>query len=210
MPKRHLKPAIFFRIGLAIVFGLFSSTYALSQDDRLLAQQMVEIADEIMRQSAAISDARELYVTAANMDPENLRANYMAGSTMLVSVNKAYAVNYLENVLEIDPEFRFDLLYKIGEAYHFGYKFDDAISFYDRYIEKVEQNPTYAGSDLVSKEQALRKIYECEQGKILIEFPEDVEIENLGERVNSAYDDYAPVVDADENVVMDTDVENHR
>lgn len=204
MPKQHLKPGIFIRIGLSIVFGLFSYTYAFSQNDRVMAQQMVEIADEIMRQSAAISDARELYVTAANMDEENLRANYMAGSTMLVSVNKAYAVNYLENVLEIDPNYRFDLLFKIGEAYHFGYKFDEAMGYYDRYIEKFDQNPNYTGDDVVPRETALRKIYECEQGKILIEFPEDVEIENLGEQINSTYDDYAPVVDAEEGVLIFT------
>ena len=169
-----------------------------------MAIQMVEIADEIMRQSQAISDARELYVTAANMDPENLRANYMAGSTMLISVNKAYAVNYLKNVLEIDPNYRFDLLFKIGQAYHYGYKFDDAMAYYDRYIEQLDQNPDYTGSDLISREEVLRKIYECEQGKILIEFPEEVEIENLGEQVNSIYDDYAPVVDADENILIFT------
>jgi outer membrane protein OmpA-like peptidoglycan-associated protein len=187
------------------IIGILAFSYrASAQDNRETAQQMVEIADEIMRQSLAVVEARELYVTAANMDPENLRANYMAGTTTLASVNKSFAISYLLKALKIDPEYRFDLLYKIGLGNHYGYNFDEAISYYNQYLSKLDHNPTYKGADLTPRETVLRKIYECEQGKILVEFPEDVEIENLGETINSAYDDYAPLVDADESLLIFT------
>lgn len=207
--KRPLQITLFkggrlFFASLVTLLSLLLSTGAQAQDDKETAIQMVEIADEILRQSSALSDARELYVTAANMDPDNLRANYMAGSTTLASVNKSFATTYLFNVLDIDPNYRFDLLYKIGLSYHYGYKFDDAISFYNRYLDKLAGNPTYAGTDLINEDQVIRKIYECEQGKILVEFPEEVEIENLGETVNSPYDDYAPIVDANEDIMIFT------
>ena len=99
---------------LLAVYLLSVAQVTLAQNNKETAQQMVEIADEIMRQSLAVVEAGELYITAANMDPDNIRANYMAGTTTLVSINKGAATNYLLKVMEIDSEYRFDLLYKIG------------------------------------------------------------------------------------------------
>ena len=189
---------------LFIVSLLAVPKVSFAQNDKETARQMVEIADEIMRQSLAVVEAGELYITAANMDPDNLRANYMAGATALVSVNKSFATNYLMKVLEIDPNYRFDLLYKIGLGNHYGYNFDEAISFYNQYLSKLDQNPDYTGPDLTPRDVVSRKIYECEQAKILVEFPEDVEIENMGEIVNSAYDDYGPIIDSDESILIFT------
>jgi len=177
---------------------------SFGQGDKETAQQMVEIADEIMTQTHAVIEARELYISAADMDPDNLRANYMAGMTTLESINKSEATPYLLNVLERDPNYRFDLLYRIGQSYHFGYKFDDAIDYYNRYLKKVGANKKYEGSDRIEADVVDRKIYECEKGKILVEFPEDVKISNLGASVNSEFDDYAPLVDGDESILIFT------
>lgn len=201
----HINSGVLKFLTTLLTVGLITATQiSFAQGDKETAQQMVEIADEIMRQSLAVVEARELYVTAANLDPDNIRANYMAGATTLVSVNKSFATNYLMKVLEMDPEYRFDLLYKIGLGNHYGYNFDEAILYYNKYLTKLDQNPGYAGPDLTSRDKVTRKIYECEQAKILVEFPEEVEIENMGEIVNSAYDDYGPIVDADESILIFT------
>jgi len=107
-------------------------------------------------------------------------------------------------VFEKDSEYTFDLLFKVAQSLHYGYKFDEATQYYDRYLDKLAANPDYLGNDMVDELIVRRKIFECEQGKILMEFPEDVEIVNLGPDINSKYYDYAPVVDADENIMIFT------
>ncbi|MCB0495783.1 MAG: PD40 domain-containing protein [Cyclobacteriaceae bacterium] len=188
-------------VALFLVIGVLPLR---AQDNADVAQQYVELADEIMRETKAYEDARDLYVTASNLDPNNVRANYMSGITMLQSVTKGKATDYFLKVLESDPDYSFDLLYKVGLGYHYGYKFDEATKYYEQYLDKLAANPDYLGNDMVEESVVKRKIFECEQGKILMEFPEEVEIVNLGSDVNSKYYDYAPVVDADENVMIFT------
>lgn len=186
---------------LLISLGVVTSSF--SQDNRATSAQMVEIGDEILSQTNAVMEARELYLTAVNMDGNNIRANYMAGITTLQSIDKGSATEYFLKVYELDPNYSFDILYKVGQAYHYDYKFDDAIRFYERYADKVEAEGT-PGSEFANLEQVERKLYECEQGKIMVEFPEEVEIKNIGSAINSPDDDYAPVVNAAEDILIFT------
>ena len=184
--------------------GVVVSSFAQEQTNEEIAQQYVELADQLYRETKAYADIKDMYVTAALMDPNNIRANYMSGISMLESVTKGQATEYFMKVYDQNPDFTFDLLYKVGQSMHYGYKFDEATQFYDQYLAKLAANPDYLGNDLVEEAIVKRKIFECEQGKILMEFPEDVEIENLGPDINSAFYDYAPVVDADENIMIFT------
>ncbi|VAW26431.1 Outer membrane lipoprotein omp16 precursor [hydrothermal vent metagenome] len=179
-------------------------SFGQEQSNEESAQQYVELADQLYRETKAYADIKDIYMTAALMDPNNIRANYMSGISLLESVTKGAATEYFMKVYEKDPEYTFDLLYKIGQSLHYGYKFDEATQYYDRYLEKLAANPDYLGNDMVENSVVERKIFECEQGKILMEFPEDVEIENLGADINSPFYDYAPVVDADENIMIFT------
>ncbi len=187
-----------------LMIGVVFPALAQDQSNAKLAQDYVEMADEIMRETKAFADAKDIYIMAANTDPNNIRASYMSGVTLLESVTKGKAEEYFMKVYEQDPDYTFDLLYKVGQSLHYGYKFDDATQYYDRYLDKLAANTGYLGDDLVAEAIVKRKIFECEQGKILMEFPEDVEIENLGPDINSKYYDYAPVVDADENIMIFT------
>ena len=189
---------------LIALFLLISVLPLRAQDNADVAQQYVELADEIMRETKAYEDARDLYITASNLDPNNVRANYMSGITMLQSVTKGKAFDYFEKVYKEEPDYSFDLLYKLGASLHYGYKFDEATKYYEQYLDKLAANPDYLGNDIVEESVVKRKIFECEQGKILMEFPEEVEIVNLGPDINSKYFDYAPVVDADETVMIFT------
>lgn len=186
-----------------LVVAVFPS-FAQDNSNEDVAQQLVEIADEIMRETKAYGDAKDQYVMAAMMDPNNIRASYMSGITLLESVTKGAAEEYFMKVYAKDPDYSFDLLYKVGQSLHYGYKFDEATNYYQQFLDKLEANPDYLGNDMVEASVVRRKIFECEQGKILMEFPEDVEIENLGPDINSKFYDYAPVVDADETIMIFT------
>lgn len=200
----HVKTQVIRYLLASFLLIVVLPTFAQDQSNEEVAQQLVEIADEIMRETKAYGDAKDQYMMAAMMDPNNIRASYMSGITLLESVTKGEAKDYFMKVYEQDPDYSFDLLYKVGQSLHYGYKFDEATQFYDQYLEKLAANPDYLGNDMVADLIVKRKIFECEQGKILMEFPEDVEIENLGTDINSEYYDYAPVVDADENIMIFT------
>jgi outer membrane protein OmpA-like peptidoglycan-associated protein len=186
-----------------LLVGLGWQTPVQAQDNRAASAQMVEIGDEILNQTNAVMEARDLYIAAVNMNGNNIRANYMAGLTTLRSIDKGAATPYFLKVYELDPNYSFDILYKIGLAYHYDYKFDDAIRFYERYADKVEAEGV-PRADFASLEEVERKLYECEQGKIMLEFPEEVEIKNIGPEINSPDADYAPVVNAAEDILIFT------
>jgi outer membrane protein OmpA-like peptidoglycan-associated protein len=201
--KVTLNHAKFLACLVILFFGL-SVNNAIAQDNKETAAQMVEIGDEIFNQTLAIMEARELYITAVNMDGDNVRANYMAGVTTLQSIDKGAATEYFLRVLELDPEYSFDILYKIGRAYHFDYKFDAAINYYSRYQQKLDGTGKPPGPEYATADEVERKLYECEQGRIMVEFPENVEITNVGPSINSPRADYAPVVNQDETMLIFT------
>lgn len=189
---------------LVILFFGISIHNSVAQDNKETAAQMVEIGDEIFNQTLAVMEARELYITALNMDGDNVRAHYMAGVTTLQSIDKGSATKYFLKVLELDPEYSYDILYKIGRAYHFDYKFDDAINYYSRYEQKLAGTSEAPGREYATADEVERKLYECEQGKIMVEFPENVEIRNVGPEINSPRADYAPVVNQEESMLIFT------
>ena len=177
---------------------------ARAQNNKELAAQMVEIGDEILSQTLAVGEAREMYLNAVSLDPENIRANYMAGITTLQAADKGAAAQYFLKVFELDPNYSYDILYKIGRAFHYDYKFDEAINYYSRYKSKLAGSQPPDDKEYATMKEVERKIYECEQGKILVEFPEEVDITNVGEAINSPFDDYAPVVNATEDLLIFT------
>ncbi|MEN8247579.1 MAG: OmpA family protein [Bacteroidota bacterium] len=194
----------YFSAGLIVLSFSFFTNPSFGQDNSETARQMVEMGDEILNQTLAVLEARYIYMSAVNLDENNIRANYMAGATTLMSIDKGEATKYFLKVYELDPEYSFDILYKIGQAYHYDYKFDDAMEYYNRYKQKLAGVKEIPGNEFGTLDEAERKLYECEQGKIMVEFPEEVDIINVGPEINSSSDDYAPVVSQNEDMLIFT------
>ncbi|MEQ8242755.1 OmpA family protein [Fulvivirga sp.] len=190
-------------LSFAIMMGCH---LALSQDDPVaLANVYLEQADQIYKQQKeAIEIAKELYIQAADLDPTNLRANWMAGSLYLETINKDQALPYLLRILEQKPNYRFDLLYHIGRAYHYGLDFDNALSYYERYKKKVLGDRSYRGTDRVMPQVVSRRILECNNGKDIINKPSQYSIVPIGEEINSVWPDYAPVLNYNGDVMIFT------
>ncbi|MBX2901262.1 MAG: OmpA family protein [Cyclobacteriaceae bacterium] len=174
------------------------------QQDKEQARQYFEMATEIMTKTRAVDDARELMVIAANFDTTNLRANTEAGIMHVRTLQKEAGIIYLLRVFRQSPNYRFDLEYQIGLSYQFGLKFDKAIEFYNRYRTKLNNNPGYKGKDKVELKEVVRKLEECANGKELVAAPKPFAITNAGPQINSEFDDYAPVVNADETEMIFT------
>lgn len=188
---------------------IVSSTSIYSQDGEQTATDYLEIGDEIYFNQRAFEEAKNYYVQAAELDPSNVKANYMAGKVHLETTNKDRATGYFLKVYELDPGYRFDILYLIGQGYQLGLKFENASEYYNLYRQKAQNDSEYVGVDRIPIEMVDRRIYECENGIQFISYPEGYSIVNVGSRVNSEWHDFAPVVNEDESMLIFTTRRKH-
>jgi len=194
-----------FRTGLIFLIYLLASAPAWAQEqDKEQSKQFYEMATEIMLGTRAVDDARELMVIAADFDTTNQKANLEAGLMHLRTIQRELGVKYLMRVYRQTPNLRFDLEYQVGLSYQYGLQFDKAIDFYTRYKLKLDKNPNYKGKDRVELKEVSYKLEECANGKEFVANPKPFSITNLGSEINSEFDDYAPVLNADENELIFT------
>jgi outer membrane protein OmpA-like peptidoglycan-associated protein len=188
---------------LALLF--FACSFSLlGQDTQEIANQLIQIADEIYINSNAEIQARDAYVQVLDFDPENVKANYMAGYLYLQTINKERAISYLSKVYEIDPEYTFDLFYQLGRAYQFGLDFENAKRFFRKYIDLCNTDTEYDGEDRIPPQLAEKHIKECDIGKELVASPLNYNITNVGPNINSEWPDYGPSVNQDETIIVFT------
>lgn len=194
----HLRKVFFF------LFLLTGFAALAQQQDKEQARQYYEMATEIMTSTRAVDDARELMVIAANFDTTNLKANTEAGIMHIRTIQKEQGAKYLLRVYRQNPNFRFDLEYQIGLSYQYGLQFDKAIDFFNRYKVKADRNTAYKGKDRVESKEVARRLDECANGKEFVAAEKPIAITNIGPQINSEFDDYAPVVNADETEMIFT------
>ena len=184
--------------------AIMALPWCAAAQDKDQARQYMEQAEMIMAATQAMDDARELLVMAANMDTANVEANFKAGYYHMQTIGKDKAAPYFLRVYRQQPSFRFDLEYWIGKSYHHGLAFDQAIDYYTRYKQKLLAQPAYKGEDRIALADVNRRLEECATGKELVARPALFTVTNIGGQVNSEFDDYSPVVDADESLMIFT------
>ncbi len=189
---------------ILLLLAVAGALHGYSQDNKQQALDYLKLAEEMRAGSMADNDIRDVLVQAANLDPTNLKANFDAGTYHIYTIGKDLAVQYFLRVYERDPNYRFDIEYWIGNSYQFGFQFDKAIDYYNRYLKRANAKPNYMGRDKVSIEQVLKNIQECENGKILVANPQNYAIVNMGVEINSEWDDYAPVLNEAEDELIFT------
>lgn len=195
---------IYRKFCILVIFSIFFLNAYGQVENKEAAQQIVEIANEAYFNLKVILLANEQYVHAADLDSTNIDANYMAGKTYLETNSKASATKYLLRVYRMNPNHKFNILFLIGQGYHFGEEFEKAIEYYDMYLKKLSQNTRKSGDGFTSEAEVRRKIYECQNGIEFVNAPRDYAIENMGPSINSEWDDFAPVVTADESFMAFT------
>lgn len=188
-----------------LTFLLALQTPGFSQQDpKETAREYMEVAEGMIAETKAIDDARDLMITAADLDTTFIKANYEAGRYILLTIGKDRAVKYFMRVLRQDPDFRFDIEYSIGRSYQYGENFDKAIEFYNHYKEKLAKKSNYQGKDKIDLPAVERAIFECQNGKDFVANPKNFSIVNIGREINSEFEDYAPVLNESETELVFT------
>lgn len=208
---RHMTRIFYF---LFVLFGLLQ-VQALWAQNRPADEQLVEIADDVYRLGAR-RQALDQYLLALNHNPNNLRANYMAGICYIQTIQKERSLRYLLKAQELDAGYTSDLvrdadlypdlLYLIGLSYHLGENFDKATQYYTQFNEALTRNQVSKATlaDKANVERVVeRKIYECGIGKQMMANPVLVRIRSVNE-LNSPYPDYAPVLDSAQKTMVFT------
>lgn len=134
------------------------------------------------------SIARDHYLFAHQYNSEHPGLNYRIGVCYLLGDDAFRAIDYFLAAYNADQELTSDISLMIGRAYHMVEKFDKAKQYYMEYRQDL-----VPGEDIVQETNRVDKlIMECEYGKDLSANPRRVIIQNLGEAVNSPFDDYNP------------------
>ncbi len=174
----------------------FHSLFAQADKD------LVDIADETYNFGDKI-DALDQYKLAVDINPNNLRANLMAGVVYLETINKDQGLKYLLKAYELDSSCRKDILFLIAQAYHFGEDFDNAEIYYNRYKNVVTKGGTKKADPKVILQIDVR-IAQCATARKLISSPKNVEISSLGKAINTYHPEYGPVISSDEQMLIFT------
>lgn len=159
-------------------------------------QMGMEVFDYAHRRQAT-----DMFLQAIEADPDNAKAYFMAGKSILFTINKEQSLPYFRRAFQLDQGVDNDILYYLGEAFRYSYQFDSAIASFLKYKYQVKALDLQRSAKL---KQADRHIQECRKAKEMISQPVNVKITMLGPEVNSEYPDYAPTISGDGSILIFT------
>jgi outer membrane protein OmpA-like peptidoglycan-associated protein/tetratricopeptide (TPR) repeat protein len=143
-------------------------------------------------------DAIHAFEEVLKVDPANVEANYKTGVSYLRTIHKVKATPFLEKVYAVNPEYDPRLRFELAQAWHLNHEFEKALKYYKEYKSKIDPK------DIEGKKLTERKILECENGIIYKNNPVKAKITNLGAVLNTKFSEFAPVISADESILVFT------
>lgn len=139
--------------------------------------------------------ALPLLEDAYAVDQEEPELLYYYGKTLVEADRAGEAEAPLAKLYLLEPQFEEDLAFYYGAALHGAMRFDRAAEILKRAREGL--------SPLDSRFSAInRLLFQGKYAKTLVGSPIEVKVENLGPGVNTEYEEYAPVVNADETMLL--------
>lgn len=171
--------------------GFFSA--ALNTPKMMAARH--EFNDNNMR--GALTIYREILAT----EPNNPAALYGTAECHYNLKKYTLALDYLDKAVKANAEVSNRTNFFYGEIYHRTGKLDQAIESFEKFCKSTK-------SSSYDHQEALRHIRECRFAKEMISQPADVSIDNLGDAINTRFDDYAPSITADGKMLVFTSRRN--
>jgi len=195
---------------LSVIIFLFlfpTTTVAQKLDKEAIRTNFMEGESWLLFEEYA--DALPYYLTLLETHPNNDNYNYRVGICYLnIPGEKAKAIPYLEKAIRnIDPKYREgslnedqappDAYFYLGRAYRVNNQLDKAIEAFMEFKKILD--PKVYNEEVVDKQ-----IEACEYARKLQSEPLYVDYENLGDPINSRFNDFSPVVTRDESAIVFT------
>ena len=141
-------------------------------------------------------DALGLYTTLSNEFPKIKDYRFKKGICHLELNNAEQAIEDILNSVKKKKEPQ-NYSYYLARAYALNYQFDSAITVFNQALEA-------SNVDKELKKDIPHLIEQCKNGKEVVKKQLNVTIENIGTPINSKYNEYSPVVNADETLLAFT------
>ncbi|WP_028981998.1 OmpA family protein [Sporocytophaga myxococcoides] len=184
-----MKKLVFFII--CLLFSLMASISVQAQGEKKLIKE----AEAALVQKDR-NKALELYLKAWEINPNKSEVNYKIGILYLESNFKFKALPYLEKASVLGLSSDYQINKYLGIANQLNHNFEKAIENYQNYKASIADKEEIKKVD--------RRIYECKNGLEFISNPVPVKIDNLGPVINSSFPEYAPVISADDSLLIFT------
>lgn len=169
-----------------ILVGVFFSAYSQSAKD--LVQQ-----GDLFYGKKDYKKALGFYLDALNLNPDDASVNLKVGMSYLYSETKSKAAGYIDKAYRLNPSINDDINYHLGIAFQNTNEFRKAIDQFEHFKKKKKN----------LAEIADKKIAECRIADSLSQYELNVVIENV-KSINSAYNDYSPLISSDANTLIFT------
>ncbi len=181
---------------LFLLSFLFLSGFLFAQNEN---ERLDLLIDE-----GNFDEAIQLGAALLKDQPDNPELNFKLGySYLMTALRKPKSIPYLEKAVNLMSSqskkpngLFFESKFYLGKAYHYNYEFKKAINLFNRLLETTKNKELTAAIN--------REIDQCKVGIKLMREPVKMQINNLGENINSEYSDHSPVVSADESVMIFT------
>lgn len=138
-------------------------------------------------------EACQVLEPAIAKDPGNVALLHQLGKCYLGLKNKRLATMYLQKAVDRQDDPPVDLLVDLGTAYHLSHQFEQATEVYERCLA-------------ISKDKSKIKnlIDQCQTGKDLMANPLEVSFSNLGNQINTPYNEFSPFLSVDQQTIYFT------
>ncbi|GAB4289810.1 MAG: hypothetical protein Kow0068_15330 [Marinilabiliales bacterium] len=194
---------------LLILFALSFALITFSQEE-MSKQRQLYIDAQKQIQLKNYKDAIPILEKIHETNPANSNINYLLGYcyySLGDKENKIASIKYFEKAVKnVSTEYKSATykeqnapvvaLFYLGYCYYLDYNFSSA-------IENLEKYKTY-----LSEPEEINKINVlidwAKNGEEFIKNPLTIDIINLGDTINSEYDDHSPVISLDEKILIFT------
>ncbi len=171
------------------------------------AQRMTKVAEKKYKMAIqyaeesnnvkAISILQDLYKSY----PDNINVTYNLGLCyMNMSGNPDSALYFLNKTLKLDgeewTEDKLELMIAIAHVKQLKYDYDGALKTYNQ-IERHDKNQTW--KELIEHER-----FVCDNAKIMMNNPVRLQVQRLGNNINSEDNDYRPLISDDMKTLIFT------
>ena len=147
-----------------------------------LASKGLQHREEALRQLKA----------AHSFNPDHAALNYTIGNVLYQGINPSEALPYFEKAYSLNNNVSDDIQYLLGRSYHLNHKFDHARLFYEGFLSSLKPKEARRWAEQISL-----LVTQTVVGDSLVFNTTDCFVDNLGDRINSEWHEYSPVLSHD-------------
>ncbi|MCQ2607930.1 MAG: hypothetical protein MJ197_04505 [Bacteroidales bacterium] len=198
---------------ISVMVMLSFTAFSQTQEDKL---QSVRLDAEYYFFNADYEKALKLFKDILKDDPDNCNVNYKIGVcyqrmpfeagrsiSYLKKAVKEVTADYIEGSVS-ERKAPISAWYALARGYHTNKFYEEGVVAYQQYIDRLSPN------ELQARKRAMREMISCRTAAEIIKNPQPVEIFNIGNVLNTEFNDFNPCPTADGKLLFFTRLEKQQ